>query len=384
MIAIPPFARLLALTVLHFSAMAGLLLAGRWIREMGGSESVLGWFSASIVPGIVLGALLAGRLANRHGERPLLLVGLLLTAVTTGSLALFEQISWWFVPLRFGLGLGHGMAFTCLISLAAHTVPDHQKARGIGYVALCAQLGNFAGVALAENLLQPQGFAWVFIGCALLSITAGGVSATLANRAERSAGNTAEAPGLIPTRAQIVISVAFFIVLGGTYGSVLQLIPLLVQDLPSKNGVAAHATPVLAAVFFTVMVCRLLLARLADSRFRRSVLTGSATLLVAATAGWPYADSMAAMIAVAVFFALGYGMLFPGLNGLVLASVSGAWRSRASGWIVMAFDGGFFGLLLVFGPVAERWSYAVMFALLCLLQIVTAFAFMVMARRMRA
>lgn len=79
----------------------------------------------------------------------------------------------------------------------------------------------------------------------------------------------------------------------------------------------------------------------------------------------------------------GYGLLFPGLNGLVLARVAPEWRSRASGWVVTAFDGGFFGLLLLLGPLAEYGGYGIAFAVLATLQIGSGFIFLRMTRSIR-
>lgn len=376
----PVFRRLLVLTVLHFAALATMLLSGRWIRELGGSESVLGWFSASIVPGIVIGALLAGRLASRLAERRLILAGALLIAATSAALAGFDRISLWLAPLRCLQGLGHGIIFTCLVSLAAHTLPDRWKTRGLGYLMLCAQLGNVAGVALAENLLLPLGgFAAVFAGAAGMAGAALLGALNLPDRLSH-AGDGPGGAGLTPRTGEIVIAVAFFFILGGSYGTVLQLIPLLVLDLARFTGDAPRATPIMAVIFLTVAASRLFLAHLADGRFRRPVLVGSTLLLVLSTAGWPLAGSSSALLAVAFFFGLGYGLLFPGLNGLVLTRVAGRFRSRASGWIVMAFDGGFFGLLLLLGPIAEMFGYRLMFILLCSLQACGALLFLAMVR----
>lgn len=375
---------MLALTILHFGALASLLLSGRWIRSLGGSESELGWFSASIVPGIVLGAPLAGRLARRYGEKPLILLGLFLVGAMTFGFTGIDQLTPWLALMRFFQGLGHGMVFTCLLSLAAQHIADDKKAQGMGYVALCAQLGNVSGVILAEGLL-PFGFIAVFIGGGTLACLAWlGTLGLPAETPYSKAEHTGNPAGFAPGTRQIALAVAFFLTLGGSYGTVLQLIPLLVLDIARLTGESARATPVMAAIFVTVAICRFALASLADGRHRQSVLIASTVLLIAATLCWPLASSIKQMMIVAVFFAFGYGLLFPGLNGLVLSQVAPAWRSRASGWIVMAFDGGFFGLLLALGPIAQRFGYLPMFALLALMQLSTALLFLGMLRRLGA
>jgi len=352
---------------------------------MGGSESVLGWFSASVVPGIMLGAPLAGRLASRVAERTLIAAGLTVVAATSLAFAATAEIGGWLVPLRFAHGIGHGIVFAGLFGLAAHHVPDRHKSQGIAHVALTAQLGNVAGVALAEWLALRARFPLAFTGAAALAMIGTICAWRLLpdSLSEQShAARAAEGDHLLtPTRAQVVLCIAFFCVLGGSYGTVLQMLPLIVHRVAAQSGEPGIASPVLATIFLAVAVCRLLFARHADGRHRRPLLISVMAVMVAATLMWPYAQSIRQLMIVAVFFPIGYGLLFPGINALVLGSLGSRWRSRASGWMVMAYDGGFFGLLLILGPIAERCGYAFMFALLATLQLAGGMLFYRMARQ---
>lgn len=384
----PRFWLILLLAALHFAAIAAMLLSARWIVALGGSKSTLGWFSASILPGLALGAPLAGWLVRRVAERRLLLLGAALVACSLLALSQTGTLSLWLVCWRLLQGFGHGMVFACIFSLAAHAIPDGRKAQGIGYVALTIQVGNLAGVSYAEWLLQQGDFPIMYLGAAILSIVT--VLAALAlpltpARPDCASGLAAgETPALVPGRRQVILSVAFFFVLGGTYGTVLQLIPLLVSDVARNGGSSNSVAPLMAAIFITVALCRLFLAKLADGRYRRPVLVGFTVILCLSTFAWPHASTMPQLLGVATLFALGYGLLFPGLNGLVLSHVAPQWRSRASGWVVMAFDGGFFGMLLLLGPLAEEFGYTSAFCLLAGLQMFSGLMFLRMTNRLSA
>lgn len=376
------FWRLLLLSFLHFAAIAAMLLSARWIVHLGGSKSVLGWFSAGILPGIVLGAPLAGRLAGRVAEKYLILVGVVLVACSMLALAQSASISYWLLLWRFVQGFGHGMVFACIFGLAAHSIPEGKKAQGIGYIALSIQLGNLGGVSFAEWLLLRADFFTMYLGSAMLCGLAFLCALILPTTASRQApvADGAVKRSFVPGKQQVALAVCFFFILGGSYGTVLQLIPLLVQEVALRTGSSAVVAPVMAAIFITVALCRLVLARLADGRHQRSVLVGFMLLMMLATVCWPLAASITQLVMAAILFALGYGLLFPGLNGLVLSHVAPAWRSRASGWVVMAFDGGFFGLLLLLGPVAEHYGYVVAFLSLMGLQLVSGLAFLGMTK----
>ncbi len=379
------FRRLLLLSLLHFAAIAVMLLSARWIVFLGGTKSELGWFSAAILPGIVTGAPLAGKWAGRIPERHLILAGIALLACSLFALSHYSQISYSLLFWRFVQGFGHGMVFASIFGLAAHSIPEGKKSQGIGYIALSIQIGNLGGVSFAEWLLLRADFYVMYLGAVLLCGLAFLSALTLPSALSRQAlgKEGAEAPRFLPERRQIVLAVSFFFILGGSYGTVLQLIPLLVQEVALKTGASAVVAPVMAAIFITVALCRLVLARLADGRHQRAVLVGFMLLMMLATVSWPLAGSITQLVLVAITFALGYGLLFPGLNGLVLSHVAPEWRSRASGWVVMAFDGGFFGLLLILGPVAEHFSYRTTFFLLAALQLLMGAVFLQMARRIR-
>jgi len=376
----------LLLSLLHFAAIAVMLLSARWIVDLGGNKSVLGWFSAAILPGIVTGAPLAGKWAGRIPERHLILVGIALSACSLFGLSHYTQISYSLLFWRFVQGFGHGMVFASIFGLAAHSIPEGKKSQGIGYIALAIQLGNLVGVSLAEGLLPHSGYPDMYLGGVVLSGLAMLCALGLPRRTSQQVGGASSpgtADGLIPQPAQVILAIAFFFVLGGSYGTVLQLIPLLVQEAGRSSGAPATAAPVMATIFITVAACRLLLARLADGRHQRAVLIAFMLLLMGSTLAWPFAASISQLTLTALFFALGYGLLFPGLNGLVISRVTPEWRSRASGWVVTAFDGGFFGMLLILGPVAEYFGYRTAFVLLAALQLLMGGVFLQMARRIR-
>lgn len=360
-----------------------MLLSARWIVDLGGTKSVLGWFSAAILPGIVLGAPLAGRLVDRIPERNLIMAGIALVAVSLFALAHSAELSTAIFFWRLVQGFGHGMVFASLFGLAAHTIPEGRKSQGIGHLALTIQIGNLGGVSFAEWLLLSFDYRAMYLGavvlCGLAMVSAIGLPASV--RRPPLTPSVQPLSRFVPRRGQVALAVTFFFILGGSYGSVLQFIPLLVQDVARNTGSGVAVAPVMAAIFVTVACCRLFLARLADGRHQRVVLIGFMLLMLLSTAAWPLAVSLPQLILVAVVFALGYGLLFPGLNGLVLSRVAPEWRSRASGWVVMAFDCGFFGVLLFLGAFAERFGFAAAFLLLAALQLLTGLAFLRMTSR---
>ncbi len=97
---------------------------------------------------------LAGRLLNRTGPRPLVLAGVLLAAI--GTLAMTEYNLdvgiWWLVWPIILQGLGMGLVFVPLTTLAFATLRPEQTAEAAGLRQLIRTIAGSAGTAASTGL----------------------------------------------------------------------------------------------------------------------------------------------------------------------------------------------------------------------------------------
>ncbi|MCS6143521.1 multidrug efflux MFS transporter [Latilactobacillus curvatus] len=128
----------------------------------------------ALVPAAVVLSLLnplAGRLADKIGFKPTLLVGL--TMISIGWLALIGFYQWLSLPLMIlcACFIEGGNAFVMMpaVTLGANSLPDQVLADGTAVTTTIRQIAGALGVTLATLLLSVAGYQVVFIS--LLGLT---------------------------------------------------------------------------------------------------------------------------------------------------------------------------------------------------------------------
>ena len=124
------------------------------VRELGLGPAQQGWGAAAAMIGLMIGAIVGGRLADRIGRKPVLLVSVAafgLFSLATAVSPSYEILLW----ARLATGLGFGGALPNLLAIATEVTPVHRQTAvttamccgmpvGGTIAALAAQLGGAA------------------------------------------------------------------------------------------------------------------------------------------------------------------------------------------------------------------------------------------------
>lgn len=135
------------------------------------SEYALGWAVGCILIGCALGALVAGKLADKFGRRPMLMVCAVLFAASGIGAGLAGQL-WVFVVFRLVGGLGVGAAALISPMYISETAPAHLRGRLVSLY----QLAIVSGILLAyfsNYLFDSAGennWRWMFASQVLPSL----------------------------------------------------------------------------------------------------------------------------------------------------------------------------------------------------------------------
>jgi AAHS family 3-hydroxyphenylpropionic acid transporter len=131
--------------------------APRMMPALGLDHEQAGWALSANMIGLIIGSLIGGRLADRIGRRPVLVVSViafglfsLATAAANGFAAL--------IAIRVAVGLGLGGAMPNLIAIAAEVTAPGRRTAVTTLVFCGMSVGGAASALLASAL--PAGLDW--------------------------------------------------------------------------------------------------------------------------------------------------------------------------------------------------------------------------------
>ena len=126
------------------------------------NQQQAGWALSANMIGLVIGALIGGRLADRIGRRPVL-------AVSVAAFGLFSLATAWangfesLLAIRVAVGLGLGGAMPNLIAIAAEVTPLGRRTAVTTIVFCGMSFGGALSALLARYAPHGLDWRWIFI-----------------------------------------------------------------------------------------------------------------------------------------------------------------------------------------------------------------------------
>lgn len=137
------------------------------IRELHISSGQAGLFSTFLFAGLAVMYIPAGTLADRFGQRPVLIGSSVLLVLGSLLLPITSNL-YWALACRFIVGLGSGAAFVAGASIAAGL--GKHSALGQGLYGGSVQIGSGLGLLLTPHLLAYFGWRGSFLCWGLLGV----------------------------------------------------------------------------------------------------------------------------------------------------------------------------------------------------------------------
>lgn len=307
-----------------------------------------------------------GRLAEKLGERPVYLVGLLIVALSTAAAAFAPSYAWLMVFRSLG-GIGSTMFTVSAVALLVRLAPPTQRGRVSAAYGSAFLLGNIAGPVLG-GLLAGLGLRAPFLiyGAALL------VAVVVVYLGIRPDAIRPPSGGSAPPRMSVreawadpvykACLTSGFANGWANFGVRVALVPLFVAEV--LNAGPAMAGFALAAFAVGNVLVLNHSGRLSDRIGRRPLILGGLVIAGVATAFSGFVTDVWVYLAVMAVAGVGAGMLNPAQQAAV-ADVVG--NERSAGTVLAGFQmsqdvGAILGPIVV-GMVAEHYGYGVAFAL---------------------
>ena len=359
-------------TLTNFFFFAGLncfLLLPLYIQGLGGSEIeigvVMGLYSAA---GIVCQPLV-GAWVDAFGRRPFMRFGTA-TVVVTELVALVSDSVGVFGVLRLLQGIGYSAFFVSNYTMAIDLVPVERRGWALGIYGVAGLTSTALAPLAGEWMVSRYGFRGLFVLAALLT----SVAVALVWRIPERRAHIDAAPGRLPAlqgSLDLVVQRPMLIALvfGLGSGALFTFMPTFAESL----GVSS------LALFYTAyagaaMLVRVTSGGLIDSRGRCAVIVPSMLIQGLATgilAALGLQLARGHQLPVLPFLFLGgflaggaHGFLYPGLAALVTDATTARRRGAVVGLFSAAVLSGNALGAFVFGYLAARLGYGLMWTAL--------------------
>jgi len=284
-----------------------------------------------------------GRIADRDGRRPVLIVGAVLALASTALLATVDTLPL-IVGARLLAGLGEAAFAVASITALIDLAPPARIGAALSYNSMGLYLGLALGPLLGEWAVERDGYAFAFqVGAGLVAAS---VLVILVAVPETMTHPSTERAPLIH-RASLPIAVGFLANLIGA-GGFLAFASLRAEEIDM-----AHAGLVLLVYGGTVILLRLTTAQVID---RIPALRLGVFALLASAAGLLLGgatDSTAGLLLGGALVAVGVAFSTPAFFAAAFAAAGPSERGAISGTMMATIDLSFGFAPMVLGVISN-------------------------------
>ncbi len=367
--------RLIALIAVCFVDMIGLMIVAPLLPffalRLGAAPSLVGPLVSSFAVAQLLASPLWGRISDRYGRRPVLLIGLAASALAYLIFG-FANALWLLFVCRLVQGFGGGTTGVAQ-AYVADTMPPHERAKALGWLSAATSLGvsigavvgsythmlwgpEGPGLAAAALVLVNMAFAWKWLPeSRVLIVRPDGVA-----DARRSSGSWSESMhhvvrplwNVIRHPGRPVSQVIWVYAVGML--ALNALIAVLSLYLKDRFGMTAdNVGPIFFVFSFVGVVMRTypvgwINGWLGEVRTMRlgAVLFAFGLLLM------PLPASLSVFTTCLVLVPMGTALLFPATSALVSHRTS-----KGEYGVQMGAQQTFRGIMAIVGPVGATYAY---------------------------
>ena len=329
-----------------------------YVIERGGADWQLGIIVGSFgIVGLVVRPF-AGRWVYSLGAKRIAFAGIAVFGVAT-LLHIFAVDVWLIVPARVLQGVGLALCPVATSTIVANLAPGHRRAEAMGYMGNSISAASLYAPPVAFWVLQRYGFesafvfaaAFAFIGC----FAAAAMSSSRINLPVQPGAQGDKVPlinrhALFPTLVFVTYTI--------TTAPVSTFLPQLAEERNFGN-------PGLYFTMYSIfsMVSLAISGTVSDRLGRGAVIVPGLLVVAAGMFILATAEIRLLFMASGVLSGLGFGMLQPAMQSLIVDRVPPRERSSALATLQSGWDIGGSGGAFAFGPIGAVTGVAATFAI---------------------
>lgn len=351
-----------------------------FVSTLGGDASQIGLVTGIFMFSAILVRPFTSVLASRMDKKSLLLIGITICALTTGSYYLSSGI-WMILILRVIHGFGFGLATTYFATIATENIPRDRRGEGMGYFGVGETVAISIGPLIGTSLLYKYNYQSLFMGgmCILLLAL---IMAIFVSRKPKTALGADPSGSPTPKVKLIERKVLFpsllIMLVGVAAGSIMSFVALFAAERGFDN---------VAWFFFIVaiasFVVRLFSGRMFDQLGPGFVLLPSAVFAIAGLFILTIAQNDMHFLIAGALYGFGFGAIFPAIQTWCVNLVDEHEHENAMASFFNFFDLGIGGGSLLLGMIASAFSYTVVYDIAIGIFVVYILLYLVYSRKQR-
>ena len=343
-----------------------------YVTQLGGNAMMSGlvigiWGLAALVARVPV-----GKMIDRFGRKPLIVIGLLVLVVDFGLL-IFSQSLFVLILLRAFQGIGNGTQSTAVATLVADKLPPRQLSIGLGYFSISQTLPAAVGPAIGLLIVNHWGFQAMFYFSLGLVVVALGLTVLVRDTYDVKAQQTTAATspvGILALLAQVSIWAPSLVVFIAAFANAA-VAAFLVQF-----GFEKGLPLTLVGLSFTVQALVGVLARIWFAKlylyFHTLTLVGSSIVMIAsAYVCIAFSPGIGGFLIAGGLIGLGFALLMPLMNAVVLQDVLPVQRGRATAIFSSGTDVAYGMGAIIWGIFASYFGYFAVYCVAAILVVTT-------------
>ena len=304
----------------------------QYAERFGAHELITGLLLGTYSLMQFLASPILGRISDRVGRRPVLLISLLATSAGFGVMGFARSLTWLFVG-RIVPGISGGNISTAQAYMADITAPE-ERSRVMGYIGAAFGLGFTVGPAIGGLLSQVSPAAPFLFASGLALVNA--LLAYLLLPESLSPEHRVRAEERAPIRQVFqhgwhlpALMGSYFFSIAGF--AIMTTIFALFTEKRFGYGMRMNGLVFGFIGFIGIVVQGGLLRQLLKRKSEKSLAVTGVVLLIIGMALLPYVAGLGTLMLVTSVIGIGSSLVTPTLNGLASRSAERSWQGRVTG-----------------------------------------------------
>ncbi len=342
---------------IFFFNFHAFLLLPILIKDLGGSESDIGFIMGATGFSTIFTTPAVGILVDRYQRKWFLALGGLLMSLTTLPFAYVDSLSFLFPLLRMIHGAAFSLCFISAGTLTADVAPVTKRSQALGLFGVFTIVNYALAPFLGKRVVEAFGFNLFFEVVFIFGLLSF-LIALLVKESSKKTVRVVTENGIVSTLFQKGVFVAAFtlMVSGSGFIPSLTFIPVFAQHIKIESFDLFFIAYTISALFI-----RIFGGWIPDRFGKKKVAVPSLFFFALSIIGIGFASNATNFIETGILFGLSHGLVYPSIYALVIDLSPEADRGKAFAICSVSFTlGGMVGCF-IYGVVAEHLGFNVMY-----------------------